>query len=250
MRALLYRWLEPQAWPRAGLSPLNQFLIAAILVSVALAVLETEPEIVAYYEKGFRAFDMAFAVLFSLEYGARVWAAGEDTRYKGVRGRLRYILKPAAVIDLIALLPTLVTFGFYDAFLLRLFRLLRIIRIARLGAMSLAIQALGDALRARRYELVLSVMLAGLAILLSSTALYIIEGHAQPEVFGSIPRAMWWSVITLTTVGYGDAFPITLLGRLFGAVTALAGVGLVAMPAGILAAAFSEAFHKRGGGRD
>lgn len=95
------------------------------------------------------------------------------------------------------------------------------------------------------YELLLSVGVAGLLLLLSSAFLYAVEAAAQPEAFGSVPRALWWSIATLTTVGYGDVTPITALGKLFAGITAVAGIGLIAMPTGILAAAFSDAFQKK-----
>jgi voltage-gated potassium channel len=98
---------------------------------------------------------------------------------------------------------------------------------------------------ARRYELLISVGVGIFILLLSSTLMYLVEGHTQPEAFGSIPRAMWWAVATLTTVGYGDAVPETVLGRILGSLTAVTGIGLIAMPAGILAAAMSDAIQAK-----
>ena len=103
---------------------------------------------------------------------------------------------------------------------------------------------IGKAIYNRRHELLISIMLATVIMIFSSSILYLVEGAAQPEHFGSIPRAMWWSIATLTTVGYGDAYPITALGKIFAAITAIAGIGLIAMPTGILAASFSEAIKK------
>jgi len=134
-----------------------------------------------------------------------------------------------------------------DAAALRLFRILRILSLARLGRFGRAFSALGEAVRARGYELVASAAVAGTLLLLTSTLLYLVEGVAQPDAFGSIPRAMWWSVATLTTVGYGDVFPITGLGRLLAGATAVTGIGLIALPTGILASAFSDAIQKRRG---
>lgn len=135
-----------------------------------------------------------------------------------------------------------------EAFLLRMFRLIRIIRVARLGRFSSALQAINEAVHARRFELMMSFAIASMLLLLSSTLLYIVEGGIQPETFGSIPRAMWWSVATLTTVGYGDVYPVTTIGRIFAGLTAITGIGLIAMPTGILASAFSDAIQKRDAG--
>ncbi len=170
----------------------------------------------------------------------------ENPRFAGLRfGRLRYMLTPAALLDLAALLPPLLTLAGGETFLLRAARLLRILRLARLGRFSTAMQHIGVAIRSRRYELLLSLGVAFGLLLTSSTLLYLAEQEAQPENFGSIPRAMWWSIATLTTVGYGDVYPLTALGKFFAAITALTGIGLIAMPTGILAAAFSDALQRQ-----
>lgn len=117
-------------------------------------------------------------------------------------------------------------------------------RLARIGRFSQAWTSLFEAISKRGSEIAISITIAFILIIISSTVLYLAEGAAQPEEFGSIPRAFWWSVATLTTVGYGDVTPVTGLGKVFAGITAILGVGLVAMPTGILAAAFSEAFQK------
>lgn len=235
--------LEPSAWPAKGLSPVNKAVALAILAATAVAILESEPTLLTRRELLFLVFEIAFTAIFTLEYVARMWAAGENPKYRGLVGRLRYALTPAAVIDLLAILPLFVGLVGSEAFLLRLFRLLRILRLARLGRFSRAFEAISAAFRSRRYELAMSVGLATLLLLVSSTMLYLIEGAEQPETFGSIPRTMWWSIATLTTVGYGDVYPVTALGKIFAGITAVTGIGLIAMPTGILAAAFSDAIQ-------
>ncbi len=123
-------------------------------------------------------------------------------------------------------------------------RLLRILKLARIPMVSRALINLKRALFSRIVELCLSVVLAFLLMLVAATILYFIEKDAQPDVFGSIPRALWWGVATLTTVGYGDVYPITPLGKICAGVFAIAGIGLVAMPTGIFAAAMSEIMAK------
>jgi voltage-gated potassium channel len=148
---------------------------------------------------------------------------------------------------MIAFLPSLVLPvlpGTSNFMLLRLFRLIRILRLARLGRFSLAMHHLSQAVSERREELLLSLILATFVLVFSAAGMYFIEGENDPQTFGSIPRAMWWSVCTLTTVGYGDIYPHTALGKILGAFTSLAGIGLIAMPTGILAAAFSDAFQR------
>lgn len=240
-RARLYRWLEPQAWPGEGLSPLNRVICLLIFLSVTVAVLETEPTLREEAERLFLAFELAVGVIFLVEYLVRAWVAVEHPGYgKPVKGRLRYLVSFSAVVDLLAILPLFFGLAGMEALFMRLVRVLRILRLARLGRFSRALRQLGHAVRLRQFELYVSFGLA----FLSSIMLYLLEGGVQPEAFGSVPRAMWWSVATLTTVGYGDVYPITGIGRFFAALTALSGIGIIAMPTGIMAAAFSDAMQK------
>lgn len=244
-RRRLYRQLEPEAWPAEGLSRLNQCICVLILVTAFAAILETESSIRIGREHWFLAIEWVAGSLFVAEYLARVWVAVEDPRFRHpIQGRLRYALTFPALVDLLAILPLFLGLVGMEALFMRLIRVLRILRLARLGRFSIALRALGQAVRARQFELYVSFGLALLVLLFSSMMLYLLEGGLQPEAFGSIPRAMWWSVATLTTVGYGDVYPLTGIGRFFAALTALSGIGIIAMPTGIMAAAFSEAMQK------
>lgn len=248
LRAAIWRELDPSARAH-GLSRTNRVVCILILCSVLVAVLETEPSLADRLGGVFWAAEFAFATVFAVEYGLRAWVAIESPRFQdGWRGRLRYLATPAAVLDLLALLPALLLLTGSLSFLLRLGRLVRILRLARLGPMTRAIDHLRGAVAARRYELGVSLAIAAMVLLVSSCLLYVVEGPIQPEDFGSIPRAMWWSIATLTTVGYGDVYPITPLGKVLAAITALSGIGLIAMPTGILAAAFSDAMVRARGG--
>jgi voltage-gated potassium channel len=244
-RTRVYRMLEPSCWHAKGLSPVNRIIAGAIVLAAAAAVLESEPKVRVGHERLFLGVEIVFTTLFFVEYCARIWIAGEHARYRGFWGRLSYALTPAALVDLLALSPLLFGVLGGEPFLLRLFRLLRILRLARLGRFSRAFDAILNALRSRRYELLVSAGIAGLLLLVSSTLLYMVEAAGQPEAFGSIPRAMWWSIATLTTVGYGDVAPQTALGQVLAGLTAITGIGLIAMPTGILAAAFSDAIQAR-----
>lgn len=205
-RRWLYVNLHPPAWHKRGLSPLNRLVALAILGAVALAILQSEPLVYSSNEALFRALEIAFAIIFLAEYVARIWIAGENPDYGPTfGGRLRYALTIPALIDLIATVTLFLTlFGSHGA-VLRLVRLVRIVALAKLGRYSSALNAIGHAIHSRRYELTMSLVIAGMLLLVSSTFLYLVEGEGQPDDFGSIPRAMWWSIATLTTVGYGDA---------------------------------------------
>lgn len=245
-RARLYRAFEPTAWPGEGLSPLNRIMFGLIVIAVVVAVIETEDVVTAGRESFFVAAEILFATIFLVEYVARVWVSAEDERFgPGLAGRLRYMATWPAIVDIMALAPVLLLPFGSETFLLRLMRLARILRVARLGRFSRAITLILDAIRSRAHELLLSAAVGVALLLVTSTFLYLAEVEAQPDQFGSIPRAMWWSVATLTTVGYGDVYPVTALGRLFAALTAITGIGLIAMPTGILAAAVSDAIQRR-----
>ncbi|MDO3384992.1 ion transporter [Gilvimarinus sp. SDUM040013] len=243
-RAALYVQLEPKAWGY-GLSPLNWIICVLILLSFITAVLETEPTVSAGYETVMRWLELGFSLVFLCEYVARLWCCVESRQYKSaLLGRLRYSMTPAALLDLVAVLPLLMGLLGVQTLLLRFVRLLRIVRLAKFGKFSRAMHHVVLAISSRRYELSISMAIAVSMILLASILLYLVEGDVQPEAFGSIPRALWWSVITFTTVGYGDVYPITNLGKFFAGLTAIASIGLVAMPTGILASAFSDAMQK------
>ena len=244
-RARVHKHLDPAAWGQKGISPVNWVVGGLIIVAGLLAVVETERSLTTGNETTFQIVESVFAALFLVEYAARVWSSAENPHYgPGLRGRVRYMLSWPALVDIVALVPVLITPFGAEAFLFRLLRLARILAVARLGRFSRAAIVLADAVRARGAELFLSLGVGVMLLIVSSTFLYLAEARAQPVEFGSIPRAMWWSVATLTTVGYGDVYPITIAGRIFAGLTAVAGIGVIAMPTGILAAAVSEAIQK------
>lgn len=246
LRRFLYEQLEPAARPSGGLSPTNRLVLVLIVVAVVAVVLESEPLVKALAPNFLLGLELALLTLFSVEYVARVYCAGEDPLYKGWKGRLRYMRQAWSIIDLLAIVPFWLSAGTFNSSLLRIFKFARLLRIAKLGRFSKAWDLLVQSVASRRFELGITAGIAALGLLLSSAVLYVVEGNAQPDAFGSIPRALWWSIATLTTVGYGDITPITPLGKVFAGVTALAGIGLIAMPTGILAAAFSDVIQRRG----
>lgn len=227
-----------------GLTRTQTASAVLIVISVIYAIVRTERVVVDYLSVWADRFDLLIVILFTMEYLARVWSIGANPKFQGLVGRLRYMATPMALIDLLAILPFLFGIG-GQSFLVRIFRLFRLLAISRLMRYSEAMRLVVHAIVDRRFELAFATGLSFTAIVLAAGALYTVEGDMQPEAFGSIPRAMWWSICTLTTVGYGDAVPVTILGKMFGALTAISGIGLIAMPTGILAAAFSEAFARR-----
>lgn len=224
-----------------GLTKTQIVSVVCILASVVVAIVGTEPMAVATVGPLLRTLEVGFGIAFSVEYLSRLWAVGSNPAYNSLRGRFRYALTFYALIDLLAIVPFVFGFGAHSM-LLRLLRLFRLLALSRLIRYSQAMRIVLGAVLQRRYELTFSLALSACVILLSAGVLYSVEAESNPAAFGSIPRAIWWSVTTLTTVGYGDAVPQTVLGKFFAAITSIAGIGLIAMPTGILAAAFSQAF--------
>ncbi len=221
-------------------------LITLISMNVVAIILESVQSILLKYQTEFLIFEIFSVAVFTIEYFVRAWCIVEqpDRRYAHrVRGRLRYLLTPMALIDLLAVLP------FYLAFLfsidLRFLRVLRLIRVFKLTRYSSAMSILLSVLRQEAKALAAALFVLMLLIIMSASMIYLFEQEAQPEKFGSIPHAMWWALITLTTVGYGDIVPVTTGGKLFGALISVIGIGIVALPAGILAAGFSGKLHAR-----
>jgi voltage-gated potassium channel len=185
--------------------------------------------------------------VFSVEYLARVWCSAESDRYDaGWRGRLRYCMSPYGTIDLVAILPFYLAMLPVDLLFLRVVRVLRVVRFAKLARYSFAMQLLGRVLMSRRYELGVTLFVGAVLLLIASASMYLAENAAQPDAFSSIPATMWWAIATLTTVGYGDLVPITSIGQIIGALMAIIGIGMFALPAGILGAAFVDELRERG----
>ena len=251
LRDKLYREMEPNARDKGGLSPINLTIVILVLLSFLALALETEPTLSAGWQTALAIFNVSIVVIFAIEYLARFWVAGADPRYRGLFGRLRYIFSPYALTDLIAFLPELLWLVFAPrgsgAEALMLLRVLRLARLVKLARFVPAFDVLGATMQRAGTQLLTTLAMALVLVYVSAVALYYIEGigGAQQASFGSIPRAIWWAIATLTTVGYGDVYPVTPLGRMFASIIALAGIGVVALPAGVFASAFSAELRER-----
>ena len=238
LRARAYSQLKSS--PGDQLSPVNKAVVAVILASVVLGIAGTEPVVQTSLGSALPIAELVLGAFFLIELLLRTWATGVRPKYAGLRGALRYLARPLSVVDILVIASLLAPFFGPEFAVLRLLRIVRLIALAKFGRYSIALSQLIRAFVRRRYELLMSLVIAGLVFLIAATGMYAIEGSVQPEAFGSIPRALWWALTTLTTVGYGDVYPVTPLGRVFAGLMAVAGIGLIAMPAGILAAAFTE----------
>jgi len=225
----------------------NLFLVILILANGIAVILETVRPIYTRHEKAFALFEIFSVAVFAIEYLARIWVCTLDKKFRApIAGRIRYALTPLAVVDLMAILPFFLSAVLpADLRMLRILRLARLARLLKLAKYSDSINTIGNILRKKQEELVISACLVAILLLLSSSTLYYIERAKQPKAFSSIPATMWWGVATLTTVGYGDVYPVTPLGKFVGALVAILGVGMFALPAGILASGFNEYFDAK-----
>ncbi|WP_324826550.1 ion transporter [Qipengyuania zhejiangensis] len=245
-RHFLYRQLVVGAEPDGRLTWLNRLLILVIILAVASAAMSTEPTVPQRWHDALVFAELVFGSIFLLEYLARIYAAADAPGTESAwRKRWKFIRSPLGIIDLIVVVTTLMPLVTADGAMLRTVRLLRVIAVMKFGRFSKAVLEVWHAVSERADDLIVTAALAFIFVLFGATALFMIEGTIQPDVFGSIPRALWWAVITLTTVGYGDAYPVTALGKGFASILALSGIAFVAMPTGIIAAAFSDAMQRR-----
>lgn len=257
----LYRLLEPagnmaQTAGGSGSPPsaaelrlsrvLDAVLVALIIASSAAVVLFTVPDLPQALGRFLAYSQLAATVAFSVEYAARLYAipaSGLPEYRRPVIGRIRYALTPMELVDLAAIAPSyILLFTSSDAAAAAL--LLRLLRLLKLFRYSDSLIVFARVFREKAGQLTASFFVTGILLVLASGVVYYCERGAQPEAFGSIPTTMWWGIVTLTTVGYGDVSPVTPVGQLFGALTAVIGIGLVALPSGILAGGFIEAFSE------
>ena len=222
-------------------------LVTLILANVAAVVAQTVEPIGTRHHNAFLIFDAVSVAIFTVEYAARLWVCTEHFSVAGrgpLEARLRYAVSPFALIDLVAIAPFYLALflPILDLRALRIFRLLRLLKLARYSpALATLWRVLCDERRALAAALLIMLGL----LVVSATAMYHAERNAQPEAFGSIPAAMWWALATLTTVGYGDVVPATDLGRAIGGLVMLFGLGMFALPIGIIASGFSKEIRRR-----
>jgi voltage-gated potassium channel len=222
------------------------FLVILITLNIIAVILETVDSIYNSYNVCFRIFEKVSVYIFTIEYLLRLWACTCETKYKHpIIGRLKWIFSFGAIIDLLAFLPFYLPFTSVDLRVVRILRLFRFLRIFKLGRYLNATKLISNVFKSKKEELILCLVITLSLIIIASSFMYFAENQAQPDKYSSIPATMWWCVTTLTTVGYGDVFPIIVIGKILTAFIAILGIGMFALPAGILASSFSDEFQKR-----
>ncbi len=240
IRLAIYRLLNPAEQSTLLDISGNLLIIALVLLNLIAMALETDTTLAASYAGLFLYLELFSVAFFSLEYLLRIWSITVGEHYSS---RVRYVLSLDSAIDLLAILP------FYVGLLLdidlRVFIAFRLFRLFKLFRYFSPLAVLASVLQAEARSFLAAILVMMVLVFVGATGMYFFEAAAQPDKLGSIPQAMWWSIVSLTTLGYGDVVPITLGGRVFAGVITLFAIGIVAMPAGMLASRFSEELNKR-----
>lgn len=240
IRQRVYEITELAASDDRASKAFDIFILFLIALNVIEHIISTVPDIYRQYDTYFHTFENVSLFIFAAEYAVRFWAcsAKTDVSSKGVvKGRLWWMTRWGQIVDLIVILPLLLPFFIADSRVLRVIRLFRFFRLFRLSRYSDSITVFKNIIASRKEALVMSFLGIITLIILGATIVYYAENTAQPDVFTSIPNSIWWAIVTASTVGYGDMSPITIWGRCFAGVFQILGIGLFAVPTGIIASA-------------
>ena len=220
-------------------------IISLIIINVIAIIADTFdfPDVVTMV---FHYIEVVSVIIFSAEYILRVWTSDLiHPEMPSWKARLRYVFSPMALIDLLAILPFYIPFIIpIDLRILRMLRIIRLFRVFKFNRYTNAMQTISAVLKKKKSQLISSLIIVFLLMLMAAVLMYNIESDAQPDAFSNAFDALWWAVATLTTVGYGDIYPVTVLGKFLSAVIALLGIGLVAIPTGIISSGFMECIEK------
>ena len=220
-----------------------KLIYGLIILNVIAIILESYEGIRIPYSHSLRIFEIFSVLIFTIEYLLRLWTSDLENNLNGnsIKKRLKFVLSTYGLIDLIAILPFYLPFIIpFDLRALRILRLFRLLRVFKLGRYSKSLKTISSVLKETKSDLAITLFVAFILLTLSSTLMCYVENEAQPEKFASIGHAFWWAIATLTTVGYGDVYPITAIGKVLSAIIALIGIGFVALPTGIISSAFIE----------
>ena len=245
MKKRIWEILEVGAGEDTISSSFDRFMIVLIILNFAAVILESEDYLNELYGSYFYAFEIISIIIFSIEYVGRIWSCTIDNNYSSpIFGRIKYFFSPLILLDLIAILPFYLAFITIDIRLLRIFRVFRLLRLAKQVKYTRSLRMIIEIFINKKDELITSFIIMITMMFLAATLMFYAENEAQPDKFPSILGSMWWSIVTLTTIGYGDVVPITMMGKMLGCISAIFGVGLFGMPAGIIVSGFSEKWLK------
>ena len=233
MKQRLYNLIHHQSW-------FIRLVYIAILINVIALFIESY-QVSPRVERALYNIELVSIIFFTIEYLMRIWVAdlGATSFKESIQKRIGFVFSFYGMIDLLAILPFFIPLIFkVDLRSIRILRLLRLLRIFKLGRYSKSMRLISDVLKETKSELFVTLFICFILMIFSSTLMFYIETHAQPEKFQNAGQSLWWAVATLTTVGYGDIYPVTPIGKVLGAIIALIGIGFVALPTGIISSSF------------
>jgi len=214
MRKKFFKLVEPTGDRKDLNYYFDVFIMSLIILNVLAIIIASDQNINARFKSQFYYFEVFSVVVFSIEYLLRLWTCVEKEPFNHpIGGRLKFIFSPMAIVDLLAILPFYLPFVGIDLRFLRILRVFRIFRLLKLARYSNAFTMIKTVLKEKKEELLVTLLFIIIILVIVSTLMFYVERDAQPEAFGSIPKAIWWGVVTLSTVGYGDIYPITALGK-------------------------------------
>ena len=225
-----------------------------IILSIAAVVVESDAEIAAKAPGLFYYFEVFAVIIFTIEYLSRIYTARlQYPHLSPFRAILKYIFSPMAIVDFLAIIPFYIELSagllgvseMMDMRFIRVLRLMRLLRIFKLNRYNNSMKLIGDVMREEKEKLIITLFMTSILLVLSSAIVFTVEHEGHPEDFPNIYSSMWWAIATLTTVGYGDIYPHTALGKILAGVIALLGIGLVALPTGILSGSFVQAINEQ-----
>lgn len=243
LKAAVYDVLEGVPHRTRGQRAFDAVLVSLIVANVLAVILGTVKSLGGRYETWFFTFEILSVFVFTVELFLRFWVSDLSPGTTTKQPRWRFWSTPCTLADILAILP------FYLSFLvnvdLRLLRLFRLFRVFRISPYFRSLALLGSVIKQEYRPMLSALAIIVILMLFAAAGIYLLERDGQPESFGDLPSALWWVVVTLSTVGYGDAVPLTWLGRVLGALIMILGIGTVALPAGMLASRFSEVIHRQ-----
>ena len=245
LKSKIYKIISSPDEPSVASKIFDIFIIALIVINVITVIAETFtlPDWMSAILSYIEVFSV---VIFTIEYLLRVYVA--DLLYPDfgrIRAKLRYMRSFMAIIDLLAILPFYIPYIIpIDLRVLRMLRMIRLLRIFKMNRYTSALSNIADVFKHKKHELLSSIAVVSILMIIAAVLMYNIENEAQPQAFDNAFSALWWAVATLTTVGYGDVYPITVLGKILSAIIALLGIGLVAVPTGIISSGFVESIEE------
>lgn len=241
MKQLIYDYLTPFPDDPKLEKAFNAAMLILIALNVLAVIFETVEPLYLKHKTLFDGFEVFSVIIFTVEYILRIWSCTVQEGYRSpITGRFKFALRPMQLIDVLAILPFYLPFIGLDLRFIRVVRLFRLFRLFKVGRYSQSLATILRVIKAKKEELTITLFTGLVLLIFSSILMYLIEHQAQPDRFSSIPESMWWGAVTLTTVGYGDIYPITTLGKILGVFISILGIGLFALPAGIVASGFTS----------